>query len=114
MTTREVGQLVERSVVKYLQDNGFDILDMNWTCRWGEIDIVAKEGETLVFVEVKYRSSDKFGFPTDSVTYRKKKALLRAIRYYLLNNKTNVEGWRFDVVSVLGNKLSHYKSVSID
>ena len=66
-----VGRFGEQVAVEHLQDAGVTILDRNWRCREGELDIVARDGDTLVFVEVKTRSSSAFGLPAGAVSARK-------------------------------------------
>ncbi|MFC1622316.1 YraN family protein [Patescibacteria group bacterium] len=112
MNKRSLGEKIEKEIANYLKIEGFEILVANWTCRWGELDIVARDKEELVFVEVKYRKTTKFGYPVESFTSKKKKSLLRTINYYLQKNPEKT--WRFDLVTVLGDKVKHYKSVSLE
>ena len=63
MNRRKEGAYYENLVAEYLKTQGYEILEKNYRCRIGEIDLIAKEGETLVFVEVKYRRNDKMGDP---------------------------------------------------
>ena len=93
-----------------LQSCGYKILQYNFYTRIGEIDIVAKEGEYYVFVEVKYRSTDDYGMPEEAIDYRKQKRIIAASRYYLMKQGVpeNVP-CRFDVVCILGKKYKIIK-----
>lgn len=71
MNRRKEGAYYENLVAEYLKTQGYEILEKNYRCRIGEIDLIAKEGETLVFVEVKYRRDDKMGNPKEAVDSKK-------------------------------------------
>ncbi len=97
-----LGKQAEEIVARYLAQCGFVIVAKNQTFPYGEIDIVAREGETLVFVEVKYRKNIAFGMPADAVGKSKQKKIIRAAYGYLQNFKKEPL-CRFDVVSVWGD-----------
>ena len=81
--TRRTGQKYEEMAVDYLQDRGYRILERNYFCPYGEIDVIARYGEYLVFVEVKYRGSSAYGSPWDAVDGRKQRRISRAaLSYY--------------------------------
>ncbi len=85
----------------HLRQEGFRIVARNYRCRLGEIDIIARDGEAVVFVEVKARRSFRFGAPAESVTERKRRSLEGAARYYLMQNPSLADKpCRFDVVTV--------------
>lgn len=93
--------------MEYLQKLGYVILEQNFYSRYGEIDIVAKEKEYLVFVEVKYRTSDSNGMPQEAITVAKMRSLTKAARFYLLRHQLGEEiPCRFDVVAILGDKIN--------
>ena len=75
MNRRKEGAYYENLVAEYLKTQGYEILEKNYRCRIGEIDLIAKEGETLVFVEVKYRRNDKMGDPKEAVNRKKQKKI---------------------------------------
>lgn len=98
--TRELGELGENLAVRHLQSLGYRIVERNYRCRWGEIDCVALQGKTLVFLEVKARRTDEFGGPLEAVDGRKRRRMTRLARHYAqLKNLTDV-AQRFDVVAV--------------
>jgi putative endonuclease len=100
-----VGRYGEDVAAHHLTDAGFVILDRNWRCRAGELDIVALDGPALVFCEVKTRSSTAFGLPAEAVTPVKATRIRRLAQLWLQDNRdSSSEYWpelRFDVVSVL-------------
>jgi putative endonuclease len=96
-----VGQEKERIACAYLQDKGLLLLERNYRCRRGEIDMVMREGNTLVFVEVRYRASTRFGTPAETVDIRKQRKLAAAASHYLQRNPTELP-CRFDVIALSG------------
>jgi len=110
------GNLGEDLAVKYLQKHGYKILDRNFHCRFGEIDIIAQDGQTLVFVEVKTRWSKKFGEPQEAITFKKLRSIIKTMQYFLLLYPKSPRDIRIDVVSIdLGGKfpkLNLIKNVS--
>ncbi len=100
MTNIQDGKYGEDLACKYLQDQGYKILERNYRIRGGEIDIVAKDKETLVFVEVKTRWSHEYGLPAESMTAWKIKFLLKAAMFYVQKIKWGDEEYRLDFVSV--------------
>ena len=98
--SHELGRRGERLAANYLQANGYEILDRNWHAGHVELDIVARRGETVIFVEVKTRGTDRFGPPEGFVTKRKQRLLSAAAAAYM---QANGYEWalRFDVVSIV-------------
>ncbi|MGV6826851.1 MAG: YraN family protein [bacterium] len=94
-----LGQDAEARASKHLQRNGLRIITQNYHCRGGEIDIIARDNEHLVFVEVRYRSNPRFGSATESVTAAKQQRLARAAKHYLQKNRLDVP-CRFDVIGL--------------
>lgn len=98
----------EERACEHLRSLGYLIVARNWRWRGGEVDIIAKDGDTLVFVEVKARSGRGFGAPAEAVDRRKRGRLLAAARAFLGRDQGKVPV-RFDVISVLGAELSHIR-----
>jgi putative endonuclease len=96
-----LGRRGEELACKYLKKAGYKILELNYRGRLGEIDLVAEDGDCLVFVEVKTRSSLDFGHPFESINSRKQQQLIRAAREYLAEHGAEERVCRFDAVSVL-------------
>jgi len=94
---------------RYLRERGYRIIARNWRCRFGEIDLIARDGDTLVFVEVKTRTQLGFGGPEGAVTPRKQARLIAAARAYLSSVETELPV-RFDVVAVTPGRVALYKN----
>ena len=107
MNTRRIGQRGEDVAVEYLESQGFTILNRNYSCRIGEIDVVAWDGEYIVFVEVKSRADASFGLPREAVDWRKQRTIIKVAEYWLYKNKRMGLPVRFDVVEILAGKVSH-------
>jgi len=98
---QKIGKTGESIAVRYLRKQGYRIVEQNFRSKAGEIDIIAREKQSLVFVEVKTRSSRSFGSPKWAITPKKQKAISMAALYYLkMTNQNDVDA-RFDVVSIL-------------
>lgn len=100
-TTREVGQWGEQTAAMYLQRKGYDILERDWRSKHRDIDIIAYDGTTLVFVEVKMRSNKEFMEPESSVNYSKLSNLRKAINHFIKFHRVD-SPWRFDVITIVG------------
>ena len=104
MNRKLFGDYGENIASKYLAKNGYEIIQKNFRTKYGEIDIVAKENNTLVFVEVKTRENGKFASPFTAVGKNKQKHIIKASLCYLKNKKLLEKvRCRFDVVSITGN-----------
>ena len=100
-TTSDLGAHGERIAAAYLTDSGLRVLDRNWRCRDGELDIVAREGDALVFCEVKTRRGVGYGHPVEAVTPVKQRRLRVLAQRWLAAHDENAPDLRFDVVGVL-------------
>lgn len=96
---KQVGSKGEDLAAEFLKGKGYRIIRRNYKTPIGELDIIAKDGETLVFVEVKTRSSNAFGYPFEAVDSSKKHKLKNLALFYLKNQKKNCAA-RFDVISI--------------
>ena len=119
---RQVGSKYEKLAGAFLEIQGYEILCYNYRCLFGEIDIVAKEDETLVFCEVKYRSSSLGGNPLEAVDARKQQVIYKCAMNYMSFEKLNARKksnlhknkgeipCRFDVIGFVGDEISHVKN----
>jgi putative endonuclease len=100
-TRKALGSRGEDLAVRYLKKKGFKVIERNYHCPWGEIDLVAREKNTLVFVEIKARSSSEYGLPQDAVDRFKQKKLIEVARAYMAEHhlKDDIIA-RFDVVAI--------------
>jgi len=102
MTRRDLGKFGEDTASAFLRSKGFTIVERNFRQRVGELDIVARQGDDLVFVEVRTTSSDRYGLPQESITPAKVKKLRQLAQSYLLSRSVSSEqNIRFDVVAIL-------------
>lgn len=114
MSQRGLGAWGEDAAVAFLTNQGYRIIDRNWHAAHGELDIVAHDGETLVFVEVKARRGHDFGWPEDAVTPAKQARLRKTAWAYLLAHDREDDDFRFDVVAIdrgpagTVGRLEHY------
>ena len=116
--SRLLGRWGEEQAAEYLRRLGYRIAARNWHCRFGELDIVAWDGQTLCFVEVKLRRNDRYGRPAEYVDWRKQQKLTLAARAYLSRHVQDCP-MRFDVVEVyapngrmdIPPKIVHLKNV---
>ena len=103
---RATGSRYEEKAAAFLQKEGFEILERNYRDRYGEIDLIAKEGGYLVFVEVKYRKNLKNGYPQEAVHGKKQQKIRHTARYYLYKQGCPEDTpCRFDVVFVVGERI---------
>ncbi|MBI4350711.1 MAG: YraN family protein [Elusimicrobia bacterium] len=95
------GERYEEQAALFLEEAGFEIVDRNWSCPMGELDIVARKDGTLAFVEVRARSNPAFGTPADSVTPAKRAKLAKTAMAYIKARRPGEEAFRFDVVAIV-------------
>jgi putative endonuclease len=113
VSTHDAGDEAERTACAFLEKGGMRVVERNFRARGGEIDIVAREGDILVFVEVRYRNEEEFGAPEETVGLPKRRRIASAAREYL--SRIPLSSWaeaRFDVVAVVGSgpdaAIRHY------
>ena len=109
MNKRAVGTEYEKRAGAHLKKAGYEIIACNFRCRLGEIDIIAKDGEYLVFVEVKYRRDSTEGHPLEAVTAAKQRKIRQAALCFLMerNLSPDLTEIRFDVIGILDEELTH-------
>lgn len=111
MNRRETGSRYEEITAKLLENQGFEILERNYRCRKGEIDLIAKESGYLVFIEVKYRRNSRKGFAAEAITEAKQKRICRVADDYLMRHGIFPDtGIRFDVAAIDGERLHILKN----
>lgn len=116
---KQIGNFGEKIACKYLENNNYKIIEKNFNCYQGEIDIIAfdKTTKELVFFEIKTRTNFKYGFPADSINQTKRIHMKKSIEYYLYKNKLQDQYIRIDAIEiVLYNekyKLNHLKQIEL-
>ena len=113
-TQQRVGRWGEQAAAEYLEKQGYIILERNFRSAHGEVDIIARQENILVFVEVKARSSNRYGMPEYSVTPKKRMHIMSAAQEYILAHP-ELSTWRMDVIAVEGEtgetKIVHFENV---
>lgn len=97
---QRVGKWGEETAAEYLTARGCEIVARNVRTPYGEIDIIAKQGDITIFVEVKTRTSDKMGLPEESITARKRQHMISAAEHYAAEHE--IDRWQIDVISIEG------------
>ncbi len=97
---QNIGKKGEEIARSYLEKNGYEIITANYRTKYGEIDLIARDGKTLVFIEVKTRTQIKFGSPFDALTESKRLNISRVALHYLMTHGGTEQPSRFDVVAV--------------
>lgn len=107
-----IGREGEDEAVEHLKKQNYKIIERNFYCRQGEIDIICidKKSNEYVFIEVKTRTNLKHGKPIEAVTESKQKHIVYATKYYIYKNQLENEYIRFDIISIYKNRLYHYKN----
>lgn len=106
-----IGNSGEITAKNYLEKNKYHILQMNYQNRKGEIDIIAKQKDTYIFIEVKKRETLTFGRPSEAVDFYKQQKIRKTAELYLLqNNLYDDVSVRFDVIEIVGNELNHIEN----
>lgn len=109
MNKRYIGSVNENKACDFLIKKGYLILDVNYNVRQAELDIIARDDKTVVFVEVKYRSSFNSGNPLEAVTVSKQKKICKAALFYMNQHNINPyeEPVRFDVIGITPKEIMH-------
>jgi len=110
---QRIGKWGEDAVAAYLTEGGYEVIARNTRTPYGEIDIVAKQADITIFIEVKTRTSNKMGLPEESVNLRKQAHMLACAEHYAAENA--IDHWQIDVISVEGKvglkpKITHFES----
>lgn len=108
---RSIGTAYEEKAAEYLRRKGYTIVNQNFRCRMGEIDLIARQDTILVFVEVKYRKTASFGYPEEAVSFSKQRTIRKVAEYFLVTEHLPMDTeCRFDVVAILGEEIRHIEN----
>jgi putative endonuclease len=102
---RKLGIDGEAAAAAWYEANGYEVVERNWRCRDGELDLIVRHGHNFVFCEVKTRTSDRFGAPVEAITYDKRNRLRHLAARYLDDAPVRPVSIRFDVASVMGGEV---------
>ena len=106
---RRLGFFGERRAVKFLVKNGYKIVERNFRCPFGEVDIIASTGDILAFIEVKTRSGEAFGRPNEAVRRDRQRRYMNSARYYFSGREIDCVV-RFDIIEVLNGRVNHIEN----
>lgn len=110
-SNRKKGAKYEEMAAEYLEKQGFQMLQQNFNSRFGEIDLIAREGKYLVFIEVKYRATDSGGHPLEAVDRKKQRRIIKTAQFYCLRYGYGENTpCRFDVVGIIGDEIIHVRN----
>ncbi|NIP33031.1 YraN family protein [Candidatus Saccharibacteria bacterium] len=101
--SKQLGKWGEAVAAAFLIKKGFELIEKNWRAHPGEIDLVMKDRDEIVFIEVKTRSDIGFGYPEESITDKKIQSLVESCEKYI-NEKEIDSNWRLDVISIIGDE----------
>lgn len=101
------GKQGEERACEHLRALGYRIVERNFRCKLGELDIIARDGATLVFIEVRSRADSRHGTPLETVTGPKQRRIVQVASYYLSTRRPRFDACRFDVVGITGDDIEH-------
>lgn len=108
---RKTGSHYEQRVAAFLEKKGFEIVERNFRCRFGEIDLIARDGAYLVFIEVKYRKTPNAGSALEAINFKKRKQIYRVAEFYLYKNRyPENTPCRFDAAGIDGENLTYIRN----
>lgn len=108
------GKFGETEAKIYLENKGYEFIEANFEIDIGEIDLIMKDKDWLIFIEVKYKSDDSLGLPEEMIGPKKISQVKRVAEIYLMLNpkiKKQYQKWRMDAVCILGNEIRHYENI---
>lgn len=109
-SSRAVGTYYEGEAAKYLLHLGYKILERNYRCKLGEIDLIAQKDAYIIFIEVKYRKSSLYGLPREAVNYHKQQRIKKVASYYMYCLLKEECLCRFDVIEIINHQIVHLQS----
>lgn len=109
----KLGKFGENMAVDYLKNNGYQIIQRNFRCQFGETDIISFKNGTYIFIEVKTRKSLGFGRPAEAITYKKLDHMRKVAQYYIQINRLGHHDFRFDVIEIITGKkeINHIENI---
>ncbi len=110
---KSLGAFGESAAIKFLKDKGCEIITTNYRCRYGEIDIIAKDDYQLVFVEVRTKKGRSFGTPEESVASKKQAKMVTAAQTYIQEKGLESIDWRIDVIAIEVDSKDRVKRIDV-
>ncbi|MCD2345987.1 YraN family protein [Clostridium guangxiense] len=112
MYKKTIGNYGEEVAKEHLEESGYTILDRNFRCRTGEIDIIAEKHHIIIFAEVKSRYNSLYGNPCESVNYLKRLKIYKTAKFYIIKNNLMNFDFRFDVIEIILNYKNNKKCIN--
>ncbi|ONI38508.1 hypothetical protein AN639_13015 [Candidatus Epulonipiscium fishelsonii] len=110
-TSVEIGKYYEDVAAQFLIDKGYTILKRNYRKKYeGEIDIICQRDDNIVFVEVKYRKSVRYGFPREFITYKKQNRIITVSKYYMMEEYNYDAVYTYDVIEICNDNINHIEN----
>jgi putative endonuclease len=106
-----LGRTGERLAAEYLQARGCSVVERNFRCSYGEVDLIVEDGEDLAFVEVKTRRGSAFGLPEEAVTRRKQLRIMQVAAFYLDLHACSERSWRIDVIAIQLSSSGKFEAI---
>lgn len=113
MKKQQTGKMGEELACRHLKKRGYRIIERNYRCRYGEIDIITRKDNCLIFMEVRSKTGTGYGTPAESLTGPKKQRLTASIMNYLGSHDTLNDDWRLDFIAIMLDPIAE-KAVSIE
>ena len=107
-----LGKHAEEIAKQYLQKQHLTLIEQNYHCRRGEIDLIMQDQQTLVFIEVRYRKNARFGSALESVDHRKQAKIITTAEHYLLQDQQHYVDYRFDVIAIMPDPLQQKPEIT--
>ncbi|MFI3213627.1 MAG: YraN family protein [Eubacteriales bacterium] len=109
MNKRQVGNFYEDMATTFLKEQGIQIIERNFRCKQGEVDIIGEDNGTLLFLEVKYRKNECLGFPYEAITLYKQRKICKVANYYRYYKRME-KPLRYDVISICGDQIQWFQN----
>ena len=106
---KKLGRAGEEQALRYLQKNGYKILERNYSNPFGEVDIIAAKDDTVAFIEVKTRLGENYGAPSEAVDRRRRQKYIQAAKYYFYGKQID-KTVRFDIIEILRGEINHIEN----
>lgn len=106
---RRLGFWGERRAAQYLKSEGYSVIERNFRCPFGEVDLIAEKGDVLAFIEVKTRSNENYGAPNEAVDGRRKQRYKNCVRFYFANREID-KTVRFDIIEITKQGINHLEN----
>ncbi len=113
LLNKSIGNFGEDLAEEYLRKSGYEIIERNFKCKIGELDIIGKDDKYIVFIEVKARYNNFYGAPCEAVTHGKQFKIYKTAQYYIMIKKLYNRNFRFDVIEIILSKIDNNHNIRL-